>query len=76
MIITEHSPYEPDCSTGEHCFIHNVDESVEGAFQVCGECFHVYPTTEDLIRDDAVWHDGARRPVEEIYVCAHCPHDL
>lgn len=76
MITTPHSPYDPACSSQEHCYSHEVDEPAAGAFKVCFECFHIYPTVEDLVREDAFWHDGVRRPVEEIYVCAHCSHDL
>lgn len=36
---------------GIHCHIHNVDESDNGAFQVCLECGHVYQTAGALRRD-------------------------
>lgn len=76
VITIPHSPYEPECSTIDHCHVHNVDEPADGAYRICGECGHVYMSEQELVDGDAEWHGGVRRPVAEIYVCVHCPHDL
>lgn len=64
-----------------HCYMHHSDESPEGAWRICGECFHVYRSPEDLQRE---WTDNAPPdlpgretppPVENIYFCPLCVHD-
>lgn len=35
------------------CEIHGVDEDDEGAYRVCCECYHVWPTRGDFARDNA-----------------------
>jgi hypothetical protein len=69
-----------------HCAIHNVAEPSDGAYQVCGECGHVYMTAEDLIEADlrvrqeigGLFGDAAPEAwlAGEIYICPECSHDL
>lgn len=34
-----------------HCWIHHIDEPGDGAYRICGECFHAYPTARAMRRD-------------------------
>lgn len=80
------NPHEPGPECGDtHCYSHHVDESDVGAWRVCGECFHVYPTAEALREAWAdVTADGyglppgtdvIAPPVEQIHACPYCLHD-
>jgi hypothetical protein len=77
---------QPHKPTGEcwpsHCCWHNLDEDADGAYRVCGECFHVYRTAEDLravfMAEVAPLLTGmpSEAPAaEEIYACPYCAHD-
>ena len=66
-----------------HCYIHEVDEVGEGAYRICGECFHVYRTAEDLVATERRWRTSAGisappRPIDpdEINSCPECAHDF
>lgn len=76
-----------------HCFWHHKNEPVPvgGAYQICGECQHVYASAAALV---AAYNDAARRfndgdidddgPValrslaeaDDIYFCQFCIHDF
>jgi hypothetical protein len=43
-----HDPTE-QCED-RHCYSHHEDEDAAGAYIVCGECGHVYPTARALRR--------------------------
>lgn len=80
------NPHEPSEACGDtHCYWHHVDESDAGAYRVCFECKHVYPTAEALRE---AWVDTAADgyapevptsagapPAEQIYGCPLCAHD-
>lgn len=64
-----------------HCFIHHENEPVpDDVYLVCGECFHVYATAQDLINayERVTEEMGSRqtRPADEIMSCPHCVHDF
>lgn len=40
-----------DACGDDHCYIHHVDESSDGAYLICFECNHVYRRKRDLRRD-------------------------
>lgn len=74
------------------CYIHNESEPIpaDGAYRVCFECSHVFPTEQALIDDiRSFWEeyiygeypDGRCDyvpPTEgrEIFSCPHCAHDF
>lgn len=77
MILVPHHQEAPGCEPNKHCWIHDVDEPEEGAFRVCGECFHVFMTAEELIQADSKWYeDGRRNDPERIWSCPLCTHDF
>lgn len=79
------NPHDPGPECGDlHCCYHHVDEPADGAYRVCGECFHVYPTAETLREAWAVTAEGyglppgtdvIAPPAEQIYGCPYCVHD-
>lgn len=68
-----------------HCYSHEEDEPDDPCYRVCGECFHVFPTAADLVRDHnaevqvmmAKWGGSllVAADVEEIFSCPWCSHD-
>jgi hypothetical protein len=76
-------PHEPtDACHDSHCYWHHVDEPADGAYRVCFECRHVYPTAEDLraafaseISPDLDDPAAEPPPAEQIYACPLCAHD-
>jgi|SRR6476469_4130838 len=45
-------PHESSILCGDvHCFIHDVDESAIGGYQICTECGHVYRSKAELERE-------------------------
>lgn len=84
------SPHDPTsaCLT-VHCHTHHVDEDDAGAYRVCRECGHVFPTARALRREHRrVWRDfPTREPLRyrirrqlvrasRIWTCPHCAHDF
>lgn len=72
---------------GEYCYIHGHEPAGDYQYLICGECFHCYPTPEDLLNDfnrimkegNDKWGDGEFVPatsVDQIFFCAHCVHDF
>lgn len=73
---------------GEWCYIHGHEPPGDYQFLVCGECYHCYPTPEDLVNDfNAVMKAGwemyeSRTPyvpevsISNIHFCPHCAHDF
>lgn len=67
----------------EHCYSHGAHEPLpaEGAYCVCHECFHVFPSDEALVQDflDNAPDDfdkGMGVTAEHVYFCPHCLHDF
>lgn len=74
----------PDCGrmiiADDWCYGHMRPEpNVFGAYQICGECFHVFVTAEGL---QAAYDELAAelalppRTVGEIFACPVCAHDF
>jgi hypothetical protein len=75
-----HAPH-PGCLK-THCYSHGVDElETPFTYRVCGECFHVYETSHDLVK---AWQAAVDRlePMEDtpaaddIHFCQFCTHDF
>ena len=77
----------PGCvnANNDLCMEHYQHESAEGAHRVCGECFHVYGTAEELLTETnrTLSHYGPGmgpgRPItdpEQVYSCPLCAHDF
>lgn len=55
-------------SLDEYCAIHGFEPVPPGAYRVCGECWHVYRTAEELVdaynaqTDELKAHYEAQRP--------------
>jgi len=69
-------------TTDPGCYFHGEEPIPEGAYRVCGECWHCYPTEKDLL--DTYNTELARvnqepdSPVtnpDDIYFCPLCTHD-
>lgn len=67
------------------CHYHSRDEPVPAGgkyFHICGECFHLFATAEDLMQQhtlELVKLKLGRRVavrVEDIYACPFCAHDF
>lgn len=72
------------------CHIHFRAEEDDGAYQVCIECGHVFPTARDLRRDfrKMVWQYAKVTPLwsmlwllisvraSKLASCPHCTHDF
>lgn len=70
---------------GLHCEWHGVDEPDNGAYRVCGECWHVFSTEMDLRQ---AWAEGVEEawgtrigpedllPADQIHYCPLCAHDF
>lgn len=87
----KHRPDER-CATNAHCWSHNVDELDQpGDYRVCGECWHIFRTEEDLLQANKDLLEAMRIatpkhlryqvPVpeasgERIYSCPFCTHDF
>jgi hypothetical protein len=77
---------EDDACEGTHCYIHHVDEP--DSEYMCLECFHAWPTGQDLLND----HNELTRTLnaayghmvvvpeetvpENVQSCPHCAHDF
>jgi hypothetical protein len=61
------------------CFFHGEEPIPEGAYRVCGECWHCYNTPEDLLAEDAkMAQQYGFTPVsdpEQVPFCPLCTHD-
>lgn len=78
-------PHEPtEACDADHCYSHHEDEPIQGGsyYRICGECFHLYPTVDDLRAAyvaEATKIDPAvakvSPPVEKIVFCPLCTHD-
>lgn len=71
------SPNYPD----DWCFIHGIEEPFrEGDYRVCGECWHVFRTPEELVAETAKYFDHPEAPpvptADEIWTCPLCAHDF
>lgn len=80
-LVNAHEPTEACAAV--HCWWHNADEPSEGAYRVCFECRHTYPTAEALRQ---AWTEEvgpayapgpapAPPPADEILACPLCSHD-
>lgn len=68
-------PHDPAAACEAlHCYIHHEDEPAEGAYLLCGECFHAYRTAAEL--EDAYAEVLPRRPASLIMFCPLCGHDF
>lgn len=60
-------PHEPtDECEPVHCYSHHVDEYARDPYLVCGECFHVYRSAQELRRayqrqSLRIWWAGERK---------------
>lgn len=83
-------PHQPergsdDCDES-HCYSHNEDEPQKPCYRACGECFHIFPTAADLVRDHnaevqvmmARWGGQLLVAADagEIHSCPHCAHSF
>ena len=60
--------------TDPGCWWHGPEPIPDDAFLVCPECWHCYPTEQDLIDTNIrEWNDD--RPTSEIWSCPLCIHD-
>lgn len=51
ITVPDFTVHEPNSWCGNiHCHSCGIDELAHGAYQVCGECGHVYPTARSLRR--------------------------
>lgn len=60
-----------------HCWFHHENEHPErpGVYRVCGECSHVWETSEEL--ELAHWNGySGRLEAERIFSCPLCSHDF
>jgi hypothetical protein len=81
---------EAAAAAGRHwCAGCGQTENPDGAYRICGECFHVFPSEDELIRQDyemklagrALFEDdrGAPEPAtngDEVWICPVCCHDF
>lgn len=53
--LTDPHPQDEHCNTADldHCLSHGVDESEAGAYRICPECWHVFPSAAALLADHA-----------------------
>lgn len=76
---------EPACDK-MHCYSHGEDEPQEPCYRMCGECYHVFPTAADLVRDHNEevrimmdkWGGSllVATDVADIFSCPHCVHNF
>lgn len=64
----------------DFCYSHSRIERVESPFLICGECFHRFPTAEDLVHDYNYEMSDLEgfvpKEVDQIFHCPHCVHDF
>lgn len=69
-------PYDGDPG----CFWHGPEPIPEGAFRVCGECWHCFETEADLRAAVATMHQECELPPPApdapLWVCPLCAHDF
>lgn len=64
------------------CFWHGREPIPEGAYLVCAECGHCWPTEADLLADMQrvmmETHVGVTAPMsgEDVFFCPLCAHDF
>jgi hypothetical protein len=63
------------------CFWHGAEPIPAGAYRVCGECWHCWPTPDDLLRDVLrIYAEiGLQSPpddADQVWVCPLCSHDF
>lgn len=58
-----------------HCFWHGEEPIPEGAFLVCGECWHCWVTEEEFWLD-ALTEIGHKKEAGPLYFCPLCSHDF
>lgn len=53
--LVDPHPQDEHCNTGDldHCMSHGVDESEAGAYRICLECGHAFPSAAALLADHA-----------------------
>ena len=63
-----------------HCWEHHKDETTdETPFIVCGECWHIYQTAQELetlYNEEVKANGGPWRTVTDIFFCPLCIHDF
>lgn len=64
------------------CFWHGPEPIPEGAFRVCGECWHCWPTADDfeadvetMFAEVGVYGELSGDPIDLPY-CPLCAHDF
>lgn len=62
----------------DQCAIHGHEPIPEKYFRICGECWHVFVTAEELVQAyrDEMPEPKRPTPLEEIYFCPYCTHDF
>jgi hypothetical protein len=66
----------------EHCYSHNAHEPIpEKYYRICGECWHVFVTPEELMAEHNNRLDEVGAPlggctVDQIPCCPLCTHDF
>lgn len=78
MVELNKEQHEPtEVCQDYHCYSHHVDEDGDAAYIFCPECFHVYPTKEDLVAAyNRTLPGNSGRTAETIYWCPECGHDF
>jgi hypothetical protein len=65
--------------TDPGCYFHGEEPIPPNAYRLCLECGHVYPTAEDLLKEDTkVALEYGFAPVtepEQVTCCPLCTHD-
>lgn len=77
MIVQRAHPADAE----HRCYWHNrVEPVTPSTYRVCGECFHVYETPDDLLYEECQVRASYDEPiagltVDTIYSCPLCVHD-
>lgn len=79
-------PHRPTkACDADHCYSHDEDEPMRtGDYILCGECFHVFRTGEELVAayldnwplKEIPKPDAATVNPDKITFCPHCLHDF
>ena len=67
--------------TDDFCYIHGYEPMPPQYYRICGECWHVYVTPEELVQKDLYQRASVSLPVEpmkaeDITICPECLHDF
>lgn len=69
--------------TDPGCFWHGEEPIPPGAYLVCGECGHYWPTVEDftvgvqmMLHDINIPEDAIKVPITDWPYCPLCAHDF